>query len=102
MDLDQLLKLVVDKDASDGFITADAPPSVKINGRLHRVGKRSLDAVEVRQAILDASGGAVLTRNGEALRYTLRDDLINPPFIAVSDRDYDWSAVLAETDWPEA
>ncbi len=58
MDLDQLLKLVVDKNASDGFITADAPPSLKINGRLHRVGKRSLDAEQARRLILDAMSPA--------------------------------------------
>ena len=42
------------------------------------------------QAVLEAAGGGVLTRDGAALRYNLRESLLNPDFIAVSDPDYDW------------
>ena len=39
MDINRLLKLMVDKKASDLFITAGFPPSMKINGRLVTVNK---------------------------------------------------------------
>ena len=34
MEFDKLLKLVVEKGASDLFITAGRPPTIKINGKL--------------------------------------------------------------------
>lgn len=44
MDFNKLLQLMIDKDASDLFITADVPPSVKINGQILPVGKTPLTA----------------------------------------------------------
>lgn len=40
--LDPYLKLMADKGASDLFFTTGAPPSVKINGKLHVVSKNKL------------------------------------------------------------
>ena len=34
MDIDKLLKFMVDKGASDAFITAGVAPSLKINGKV--------------------------------------------------------------------
>ena len=34
MEFDKLLRLVVEKGASDLFITAQRPPSMKINGKI--------------------------------------------------------------------
>src|SRR5690606_31700060 len=42
MDIDTLLKLMVDKNASDLFITVGVPPSIKINGKVLPVGKSAL------------------------------------------------------------
>ena len=42
MEFDKLLKIVVEKGASDLFITAGKPPTVKINGKLFAAGKNTL------------------------------------------------------------
>jgi 3'(2'), 5'-bisphosphate nucleotidase len=47
------------------------------------------------QCVLEQAGGAVLDFSGRPLRYNTRDSLINPDFLAVGDRDADWSALLS-------
>lgn len=42
MDLDKLLQLMIQKNGSDLFITADAPPSMKVNGTIMPVTKSAL------------------------------------------------------------
>ncbi|MBQ0719647.1 MAG: PilT/PilU family type 4a pilus ATPase [Gammaproteobacteria bacterium] len=42
MDFYALLKLMVDKGASDLFITEGVPPSIKVNGKVIHVGKTNL------------------------------------------------------------
>ncbi|MAT52499.1 MAG: type IV pili twitching motility protein PilT [Porticoccaceae bacterium] len=42
MEFDNLLKLMVDKEASDLFVTVGVPPSIKINGKVYPVGKVAL------------------------------------------------------------
>lgn len=44
MDFDKLLQLMVEKNGSDLFITADIPPSMKINGTIMPVTKSNLTA----------------------------------------------------------
>lgn len=44
MDFDKLLQLMVQKNGSDLFITADVPPSMKVNGVIMPVTKTSLTA----------------------------------------------------------
>lgn len=46
MDMDSLLKLMVDKRASDLFITRGVPPSIKINGKVIPVGKVALSGAQ--------------------------------------------------------
>jgi 3'(2'), 5'-bisphosphate nucleotidase len=41
------------------------------------------------QAVLEASGGAVLQLNGEPLQYN-KADILNPSFVAVADPTVDW------------
>ncbi len=56
MDFDALLKLVVDKDASDLFITVGVPPSIKVNGQIMPVGKNVLNNEAARvivESIMD-------------------------------------------------
>ena len=45
MDIEKLLGLMVEKGASDLFITAGVPPSVKINGRVVPAARSSRAAV---------------------------------------------------------
>lgn len=52
MEFDRLLKLVVEKGASDLFITAGKPPSLKINGKLYAASKNALSPDEARDIVL--------------------------------------------------
>ncbi len=56
MDFDALLSLMVEKDASDLFVTVGVPPSIKVNGQIKPVGKKPLDnaaAQTVVESIMD-------------------------------------------------
>ncbi len=56
MEFDSLLKLMLDKKASDLFITRGVPPSLKINGKIMPVGKVPLSgrqASELVEAVMD-------------------------------------------------
>ena len=52
MDFDRFLQLMVDKGASDLFITTGVPPSMKINGRMTPVTKDSLTPEQCRALVL--------------------------------------------------
>ncbi len=51
MEFDSLLKLMVHKNASDLFITAGIPPSMKISGKVTPVSKGSLTPDQARQVV---------------------------------------------------
>jgi twitching motility protein PilU len=51
MEFDKLLKLVVEKGASDLFITAGKPPMLKINGKLYSAGKNDLSPEQARDMV---------------------------------------------------
>jgi twitching motility protein PilU len=52
LEFDKLLKLVVEKGASDLFITAGRPPTMKINGKLFQVSKSTLSPEQSREIVL--------------------------------------------------
>lgn len=52
MDIEKLLALMVEKGASDLFITAGVPPSVKINGRVVPVTTTPLSPEKTRETVL--------------------------------------------------
>ena len=51
MDFDKLLKLVVEKGASDLFVTAGRPPMLKINGKLHAATSKSLTPEQANELV---------------------------------------------------
>ena len=51
IDLDVLLKVVVDKSASDLFITAGLPPSIKVSGRMMPMSKTALTPEQSREMV---------------------------------------------------
>ncbi|OUS04873.1 type IV pili twitching motility protein PilT, partial [Gammaproteobacteria bacterium 54_18_T64] len=56
MDFYALLKLMVDKGASDLFITEGMPPSIKVNGKVIPVGKAKLSgdmSLELVESIMN-------------------------------------------------
>ncbi len=52
MDIDRLLNLMVEKSASDLFITAGIPPSIKLNGRIVPVTTTPMSPEKVRETVL--------------------------------------------------
>ena len=51
MEIAQLLEIMVDKQASDLFISVDAPPIIKIEGKSHAVGKEVITPELAQQLI---------------------------------------------------
>jgi len=51
MDIEKLLRLMVEKSASDLFITAGMPPSMKVHGRIHSVTKTPLSPEQTQTVI---------------------------------------------------
>lgn len=52
MELEQLLRLMVEKSGSDLFITAGVPPSIKIHGKVMPVGRTPLSPEATRAMVL--------------------------------------------------
>ena len=52
MEFDKLLRLMVEKGASDLFITAGVPPSMKVNGQVVPVTKAPLSPEKTRELVL--------------------------------------------------
>jgi twitching motility protein PilU len=52
LDFNDILGMVVEQKASDLFITADMPPSLKVHGRISPVSKTRLDAAQSRELTL--------------------------------------------------
>ncbi|MHB0774647.1 PilT/PilU family type 4a pilus ATPase [Halomonas sp. WWR20] len=50
--LEQLLDIMVDKQASDLLISTGAPPSMKVNGQLVTLGEKALSVAQVRELVL--------------------------------------------------
>lgn len=51
MEFEKLLKLMVEKGASDLFITAGKPPMLKVNGQLYAAGKSTLSPELSRELV---------------------------------------------------
>ena len=51
MEFDKLLKLMVEKGASDLFITAGKPPTVKVNGKLYAASKSELSPEQAKEMV---------------------------------------------------
>lgn len=52
MELDRLLSLMVEKQASDLFVTAGVPPSIKVHGRIVPVSTTPLSPEKARETVL--------------------------------------------------
>ena len=52
MDIDRLLQLMVEKGASDLFITAGVPPSMKLHGKIVPVTTSPLSPEKSRETVL--------------------------------------------------
>ena len=52
MKIEDLLRIVVEKKASDGFVTSGAPPSIKVDGQIYPVLDRALGEDEAKALVL--------------------------------------------------
>ncbi len=50
--------------------------------------------IAAAHALLSAAGGDLWAIGGEPLGYNLKESFLNPEFVAVSDRSFDWRSVL--------
>ena len=53
MNIDKLLEVMVDKRASDAFVTAGAPPSLKIHGKVQPLSSKKLGANEAKKVVTE-------------------------------------------------
>ena len=67
--LKALLKLIVDKDGSDLYLSSGVQPSMKINGTLHKIGKKILSGEEV------AKIGAEIMSAEQAKAFDIKPEL---------------------------
>ncbi|MFK7829993.1 MAG: PilT/PilU family type 4a pilus ATPase [Congregibacter sp.] len=66
MTVDELLQKIVESGASDGFVTARAAPSIKVDGEIHAIGRDSLSEAQARSLVLDTM---TPTQQTDFLRY---------------------------------
>lgn len=59
-----------------------------------RIGPTSEWDTAAAQAVLTAAGGAVLSSDGNQLRYNQKSELLNPNFIATGDQSVGWMTDL--------
>lgn len=59
-----------------------------------RLGLTSEWDTAAAQCVLEQAGGAVLDLNGQPFRYNRGESLLNPEFVAIGDRDADWSMLF--------
>lgn len=58
MDLNKMLKIMVDKKASDLFITAGIPESIKVDGVIHPLSNEPMSPEKARETVLGAMNEA--------------------------------------------
>ncbi len=51
--LKALLKLIVEKDGSDLYLSSGVQPSMKVQGKLYKIGKQTLSGADVEKLALD-------------------------------------------------
>ena len=82
------------------------PVSLGSSLKFCRLAEGSLDAyprfgptsewdTAAAQAVVEAAGGAVVTTDGERLRYNTKPELLNPHFLVYGDRSRDWRDALS-------
>nr|WP_270835447.1 hypothetical protein [Aeromonas sp. QDB30] len=64
MNMDVLLAALVEQKGSDLFITVDAPPTLKVNGRLVSLGPAPLDKTTALALIRESLDEYLFTRTG--------------------------------------
>ncbi|MDB4542953.1 PilT/PilU family type 4a pilus ATPase [bacterium] len=52
MKIEDLLERIVKEEASDGFISVDAPPSIKVDGQIYPIMERALTEEEAKELVL--------------------------------------------------
>ena len=61
-----------------------------------RLGPTSEWDTAAAQAIVEEAGGMITTLDMQQLRYNTKDSLLNPEFLVIGDKQYDWAQYLPE------
>jgi len=61
-----------------------------------RFGPTSEWDTAAAQAVVEAAGGAVVTRDGKPLRYNTKASLLNPDFLVFGDPGREWARILSD------
>ena len=61
-----------------------------------RLGPTSEWDIAAAHAVLRAAGGDVVTPDGETMRYNTKESVLNPDFLAVADRRFNWMDALPQ------
>jgi 3'(2'), 5'-bisphosphate nucleotidase len=59
-----------------------------------RFGPTSEWDTAAAQAIVEATGGSVVTLDGNPLRYNTKAELLNPHFLVFGDKSRDWTGLF--------
>jgi len=65
LDIRKFLQIMSEHDASDLYITAESPPSYRVNGIVRPAGNRALDPTETEQlavSVMNESSSAISKR----------------------------------------
>lgn len=78
MKIEDLLKRIVKEGASDGFIAADAPPSIKVDGQIFPVTDRPLSDAEAEEMVLSTMREDQIEdfKKHNELNYAIADEAI--------------------------
>lgn len=67
-----------------------------------RLGPTSEWDTAAAQCIVEEAGGCILTTDFQPLRYNTKDELLNPHFIVIGDRSFNWSEFFPDRELDEA
>ena len=59
-----------------------------------RLGPTSEWDIAAAHAVLVAAGGQIYVSDGSPLTYNMKEDILNPNFIAVGDSSFSWAESL--------
>ena len=87
---EQLLAAALVVDGSAPLRSALSDDTAPVESRRSIVKSVFGSYTPAAQAVLEAAGGAVLTLDGQPLRYNHKESLLNPDFIALGDAGLPW------------
>ena len=76
--MEDILKVIVEQRASDGFVLVDAPITIKVDGNFVQINKRHQTEDEVRELIMSTMSPA--QRSSFALQHEANYAITHPKY----------------------